>query len=47
MRTKIALAVALTIAAITTMPAFAAPKHDTQVACTEDLGYGRTGLYGC
>jgi uncharacterized membrane protein len=45
--TKIALAVALAIAAMSTIPAFAGPKHDTQVACTEDLGYGRTGSYGC
>jgi hypothetical protein len=47
MMSKIALAVALTIAAMSTVPAFAAPKHGTQVACTEDLGYGRTGSYGC
>jgi len=45
--TKVALAVALAIAAMSTIPAFAGPKHDTQVACTEDLGYGRTGSYGC
>jgi hypothetical protein len=47
MMTKIALALALAIAAVSTVPAFAAPKHGTQVACTEDLGYGRTGSYGC
>jgi len=47
MKTKIALAVALAIAAISTVPAFVNPKHGTQVACTEDLGYGRTGSYGC
>jgi hypothetical protein len=47
MMTKVALALALTIAAISTVPAFAAPKHGVQVACTEDLGYGRTGSYGC
>ena len=29
------------------IPAFAGPNHGTQVACTEDLGYGRTGSYGC
>ena len=46
MMTKIALAVALTIAALSAIPAFAAPNHGTQVACTEDLGYGRTGTYG-
>jgi hypothetical protein len=45
--TKIALAVALAIAAMSTIPAFAGPNHRTQVACTEDLGYGRTGSYGC
>ena len=47
MMTKVALALALAIAAVSTVPAFAAPKHGTQVACTEDLGYGRTGSYGC
>ena len=47
MMTKIALAVALAIAAMSTIPAFANPNHNTQVACTEDLGYGRTGSYGC
>ncbi len=47
MITKIALAVALAIATMSAIPAFAAPKHGTQVACTEDLGYGRTGSYGC
>jgi hypothetical protein len=47
MMTKIALAVALAIAAMSTIPAFASPKHDMQVACKEDLGYGRTGSYGC
>ena len=26
------------IAAMSTIPAFAGPKHNTQVACTEDLG---------
>jgi len=45
--TKVALALALAIAAMSTIPAFAGPKHDMQVACTEDLGYGRTGSYGC
>jgi uncharacterized membrane protein len=45
--TKVALAVALAIAAMSTIPAFAGPKHGAQVACTEDLGYGRTGSYGC
>ena len=47
MKTRIALALALAIAAITTAPAFAGPKQGTQVACTEALGYGRTGSYGC
>jgi hypothetical protein len=47
MMTKIALAVALAIAAMSTIPAFASPTHDMQVACKEDLGYGRTGSYGC
>ena len=47
MMSKIALAVALAVAAMSTVPAFAGPKHGTQVACTEDLGYGRTGSYGC
>jgi len=47
MMTKIVLAIALAIATMSTIPAFAAPKHGTQVACTEDLGYGRTGSYGC
>jgi hypothetical protein len=45
--TKIALAIALAIAAMPTIPAFAGPNPGTQVACTEDLGYGRTGSYGC
>jgi hypothetical protein len=45
--TKIALAIALAIAAMSSIPAFAGPNHGTQVACTEDLGYGRTGSYGC
>jgi hypothetical protein len=47
MMTKIVLAVSLAIAAMSSIPAFAAPNHDTQVACKEDLGYGRTGNYGC
>ena len=47
MITKIALAVALAAAAMSTIPAFASPNHGTQVASTEDLGYGRTGTYGC
>jgi len=51
MMSKIALALALAIAAMSTVPAFAGPKHGTQqgtqVACPEDLGYGRTGSYGC
>ena len=47
MMSRIALAVALAIAATYTIPAFAAPKKGTQVACTEDLGYGRKGSYGC
>lgn len=42
MMTKIALAVALVIAAIATIPASAHPNH-----CQEDLGYGRTGGFGC
>jgi hypothetical protein len=46
MMTKIVLAAALAIAAMSAVPAFAGP-HGTQVACTEDLGYGRTGSYGC
>jgi hypothetical protein len=44
--TKIILAAALAIAAMSAVPAFVGP-HGTQVACTEDLGYGRTGSYGC
>jgi hypothetical protein len=42
MMTKIALAVALVIAAIAAIPAAAHPSH-----CQEDLGYGRTGSFGC
>jgi hypothetical protein len=44
MTTKIALAFALAIAALASVPASASPDHDWQVAgnCQEDLGYGRT-----
>jgi hypothetical protein len=40
--TRIALAVALAIAVLAAVPASAHPKH-----CQEDLGYGRTGSFGC
>jgi hypothetical protein len=39
--TKIILALALTIAALAAVPASANPN------CVEDLGYGRTGSFGC
>ena len=42
MMTKIALAVALAIAALAAVPASAHPNQ-----CQEDLGYGRTGSFGC
>jgi hypothetical protein len=42
MMTKIALAVALAIAVLAAVPASAHPNH-----CQEDLGYGRTGSFGC
>ncbi len=59
MMTKISLAVALAVATMSTAPAFAnltqgtqstqtqGTQQGTQVACPEDLGYGRTGSYGC
>ena len=47
MMTKVVMAAVLAIVAMSTVPAFAGPGHGTQVACTEDLGYGRTGSYGC
>jgi hypothetical protein len=49
MTTKIALAFALAIAALASVPASASPHHDWQVAgnCQEDLGYGRTSGWGC
>ena len=39
--TKIILALALALATLATVPAAAGPN------CSEDLGYGRTGLFGC
>jgi hypothetical protein len=42
MLTKIALAVALAITALAAVPVSAHPNH-----CQEDLGYGRTGSFGC
>jgi hypothetical protein len=39
--TKIILALALTVAALAAVPASANPN------CVEDLGYGRTGSFGC
>jgi hypothetical protein len=39
---KIALAVTLVIAALAAVPASAQPNR-----CQEDLGYGRTGSFGC
>jgi uncharacterized membrane protein len=49
MITKITLALALTIAALASVPASAGPRHQWQVAgnCQEDLGYGRTSGWGC
>jgi hypothetical protein len=49
MISRIALALALTIAALASVPAAANPRHDWQVAgkCQEDLGYGRTSGWGC
>jgi hypothetical protein len=45
---RIAFAIALAVTAISTGSAFARPQHHaTQVACAEDLGYGRQGFYGC
>jgi hypothetical protein len=42
MMTRIALAVALAIAVLAAVPVSAHPNH-----CQEDLGYGRTGSFGC
>jgi hypothetical protein len=39
--TKIFFALALTVAALATVPASAGPY------CQEDLGYGRTSSFGC
>jgi hypothetical protein len=39
--TKFVIALALTIAALTAVPAAAGPY------CQEDLGYGRTSSFGC
>ena len=38
---KIVLAIVLVIATLATVPASARPS------CQEDLGYGRTGSFGC
>jgi hypothetical protein len=40
--TKFILALVLTIAALAAGPASAGPPN-----CQEDLGYGRTGSFGC
>jgi hypothetical protein len=49
MISKIRLALALPITALTSIPAFAGPRHEPHVAsnCQEDLGYGRTSSWGC
>jgi hypothetical protein len=48
MMTKLTLVFALAIAAISAVPAFAAPKEGQALdRCLEDLGYGRVGTYGC
>jgi hypothetical protein len=39
--TKIVLAIVLAVATLATVPASARPN------CQEDLGYGRTGNFGC
>jgi hypothetical protein len=39
--TKLVLALALAFATLATVPASAGPY------CQEDLGYGRTGSFGC
>jgi hypothetical protein len=46
---KIALAIALTVSVLASVPALARPHHNQQMPsnCQEDLGYGRTSGWGC